>query len=120
MTTATAKLVGGSTNGRLRCTTCKKLLPAYVDRGDGQPLRRPYGHAAPDPSLDRGPCVMAYEVLDDTCPHCGAHDTLWPGRGFTGVTLKASVGVSACDAICATATGATCRCLCGGMNHGTL
>lgn len=119
MNTTTLALIGGKSNARLQCTTCKHMVPTYVDRGDGKLLRK-NDNGQPDPTLDSGPCVFAYEVLDDTCPNCGTRDhDLWPGRGFKHVNIKATTGINACDAFCATATGMTCKCSCNGTNHGT-
>lgn len=45
------------------------------------------------------------------CPCCG-------GIMILVGEIKGTVGKTACEAFCETATGNTCKCQCGGMNHG--
>lgn len=53
--------------------------------------------------------ICTYNVA----PMCIKHQTF---LRFTG--LKATHNTSACDDICANATGSICKCSCGGSNHG--
>ncbi len=126
--TSLALTTGGRT-GRTRCRTCKALFPRYFDRGDGQPLRLAEGAEwtrvdgklvppATDPTLGSGRCAMVAELLPN-CPACNAPWGIEFGRPTEDTEIKGTFGSNACDTVCAFATGATCKCQCGGMNHGT-
>jgi phage terminase large subunit GpA-like protein len=133
MTTIT--LTGGAVNNRVRCNHCRALFPAYVDRGDGAPLRWAEGtlgiytlnadrtRTAPavDPTLDRGTCVMATDETHGytACPACGGSWDTSAGRNTDIVGIKGHMSTNACDSVCAFATSTVCKCQCGGMNHGT-
>ena len=117
---------GAPLHNRIRCRACRRMVPMYVDRGDGQPLRRhPWSATDPrseqaDPSLEMGACVMADEALP-VCPFCG-----YAGEGPHGqrwgesAKIRARLGPGPCGIDCWEATGTDCKCSCGGRNHGIL
>jgi hypothetical protein len=128
MTTATLpRLIGGGTaekplNNRIKCVSCGRMVPMYVDRGDGTPLRWSNWASGvemkPDPTLSVGGCVMAYDVLP-ACPFCGlesAPNQRW-GRSSE---VKGTWSPGPCGPDCHEATGSKCKCSCRGANHGIL
>jgi hypothetical protein len=111
---------GNPMHNRIRCDACRRMVPMYVDRGDGEPLRLTAwskgSPSVPDPTLDVGFCVMAYDVLP-ACPFCGY--TAVPAWG-RNASISGTFGDGPCGADCHEATGDKCRCSCGGANHGIL
>ena len=123
MTTAVATvLTDGGLSRRIKCLSCGHMVPMYVDRGDGRPLRlHPWSKddpksLQPDPALDFGICVMATDVLS-SCPVCGLANN--PRQAWGRWTeVKGTWSPEPCGPECREATGDKCRCSCRGANHG--
>lgn len=104
-----------------RCLNCKRTFDPYVRTTEGYVVHQ-------DGSI-RTPGTPARTValvgdLTDTCPTCGSigeygWTTVINGRWWEFATLKARYSRTACDDLCTTATGSTCRCSCGGWAHGS-
>ena len=99
-----------------RCNACKRTFDPYVRSAEGYVIHEDGTVRTP------GSIPARVRMVGDqtaACPACG-HESRgpgWPWWAFTTITGR--FGRTACDDLCTTATGSTCRCSCGGWAHGS-
>lgn len=96
----------------IRCTRCRKSATATLEHSEGAAYR------AERDALARGLTARGFRAVE-VVHHANHSPLLCCGKGVIFTRIVGRVEPShVCDGLCRRATGATCRCACGGANHG--